>query len=55
MAASPSAVNRNRSNIGRGNYLDIFYQNFRGLRAKSVDNSNIACSLDFKIVCLMEK
>jgi hypothetical protein len=54
MAASLSAVDRNRSNMENGNHLDIFYQNFRGLRTKSVDTFNNACSLEFNIVCLME-
>jgi hypothetical protein len=42
MAAS-SAVDRNRSNMGSGNYLDIFYQNVRPLRTKPVEIFNM-CS-----------
>jgi hypothetical protein len=36
MAASPSAVDRNRSNMGGGNYSEIVYQNLGGLRKKLV-------------------
>jgi hypothetical protein len=53
MAASPSAVDRNSSHVSSGNYLDMFYQNVRGLRTKSVEFFNV-CSFDFKIVCLTE-
>jgi hypothetical protein len=51
MAAS---LDRNRSNVGSGNYLDICYQNVHGLMAKSVEIFNNVCSFDFKIICLME-
>jgi hypothetical protein len=54
MAASSSAVDRNTSNVGSGHYLDIFYQNVRGLRTKSVELFSNVCSFDFKIVCLKE-
>jgi hypothetical protein len=37
-----------------GNYFDIFYQNVRDLRAKSIEIFNNVCSLNFKIVCLTE-
>jgi hypothetical protein len=49
-----SAVDKDTSNVGSGNYLDIFYQNVRGLRTKSVESFNNVCSFDFKIVCLTE-
>ena len=39
---------------GGGNYLDIFYQNVRGLRTKSVEIFSNVCSCDYKIVCLTE-
>jgi hypothetical protein len=39
---------------GSGNNLDNFYQNVRGLRTKSVESYNIVCSVDFRIICLME-
>jgi hypothetical protein len=54
MAASPFTVARNRSNVGSGYYLDIFYQNVRGLRTKSIEIFNNVCSYDFKIICLTE-
>jgi hypothetical protein len=44
MAASPFAVVRNRSNVGSGYYLDIFYQNVHGLRTKSIETFNNVCS-----------
>jgi hypothetical protein len=52
MAASPLAVVRNRSNVGSGYYLDIFYRNIRGLRTKPIEIFNNVCSFDFKIICL---
>lgn len=39
---------------GSGNPLDIFYQNVRGLRTKSVEIFDNVCSSDFKIICLTE-
>jgi hypothetical protein len=41
MASSSFAVDRNRSNVGSGNYLDIFYQNVHGLATKSVEIFNV--------------
>jgi hypothetical protein len=35
--AAYSAVARNRSNMGNGSYLDIFCQNVRSSRTKSVE------------------
>jgi hypothetical protein len=54
MAASLFAVAINRSNVGSGNYLDIFYQNVRGLKTKSIDTFNNVCSFNFKIASLTE-
>jgi hypothetical protein len=54
MAASPITVPRNRFNVGSGYYIDIFYQNVRGLRTKSTEIFNNVCSYDFKIICLTE-
>jgi hypothetical protein len=54
MATYPSAVDRNRSNTGSGNYLEIFYQNVRDLRKKSVEIFNNVCSPNFKMICVTE-
>jgi hypothetical protein len=54
MAASPITVTKNRSNVGSGYYIDIFYQNVRGLRTKSTEIFNNVCSYDLKIICLTE-
>jgi hypothetical protein len=53
MEAAPDVACRNRSNVGSGNYLDIFYHNIHGLGTKSVDIFNV-CSFDFKIICLTD-
>jgi hypothetical protein len=54
MAAQSPAVDINKSNISSGCYLDISYQNVKGLRTKSVENFNNVCSFNFEIICLME-
>jgi hypothetical protein len=54
MAASSFYVDRNRSSVGSANYLDIYYQNVRGLRTKYIDIFNNLCSFDYKIICLIE-
>jgi hypothetical protein len=40
--------------VGSGYYIDIFYQNVRGLGTKSTEIFNNVCSYDFKIICITE-
>jgi hypothetical protein len=47
-------TDRNRSNGGSGNYLDFFNENVSCLRSKFIEIINNMCSLDFKIMRLME-
>jgi hypothetical protein len=42
------------SNVALDYCLDIYYKNFRGLRIKYVDFYDSVCSMDYKIICLME-
>jgi hypothetical protein len=53
MASSPSTSKSDRLQMGSSNCLQIFYQNARGLRTKSVKIFNVS-SLDYKIICLTE-
>jgi hypothetical protein len=54
MAASPSTFISDRLHLGSGTYLEIFYQNVRGLRTKSVEIFSNVCLVDYKIICLTE-
>jgi hypothetical protein len=42
------------ANGGINNYLDIFYQNIRGLRTKYSEIYDTVCSTDFNIIRLTE-
>jgi hypothetical protein len=42
------------SNFSRFNFIQIFYQNVRGLRTKCTNFFESVCVSDFKIICVTE-